>query len=45
MGLVMPDQLRQLRADNLIALGEGLAWVLEPEKLTALALLELPKRA
>jgi CRP-like cAMP-binding protein len=32
--------LRQLRADKLIALREGLAWVLEPEKLAALAVLE-----
>jgi CRP-like cAMP-binding protein len=32
--------LHQLRADNLIAIREGLAWVLEPEKLAALAMLE-----
>ncbi len=32
--------LRQLRASKLIALREGLAWVLEREKLAALAVLE-----
>jgi CRP-like cAMP-binding protein len=37
--------LRQLRLDNLIAMREGLVWILEPEKLTALAVLELPPGA
>lgn len=32
--------LRQLRAEKLIALRSGLAWVLDPEKLAALAMLE-----
>jgi CRP-like cAMP-binding protein len=32
--------LSQLRAEKLIAIREGLAWVLEPEKLAALAVLE-----
>jgi hypothetical protein len=32
--------LRQLRAEKLIALRAGLAWLLDPEKLTALAVLE-----
>jgi CRP-like cAMP-binding protein len=37
--------LRQLRLDGLIATREGLVWVLEPDKLAALAVLELPKGA
>ena len=37
--------LRQLRGEKLIALREGQACILEPEKLTALAVLDLPKGA